>query len=305
LWRQVEDLARRIIVAAKPKTPNKAKVLGSHLAHYLTWTASQFGGDPTPLAALVLEDVTFRQYEHEGQLDARPGTRATRRSEIRPALLAARPGPAPAKLPYRPVRPPYTRAEQAQHVRLARNQPTRGRRRALSAVVALGYGGGLDGHDLRWLRACDVFVRKLPDGTNATCVRVRGSRPRTVVIRAEYAPLLHEAVQLHLAERRGKTGLLLGQKPNRSNVSTVAFENAVTADGAEVAIEVARLRTTWLTALLPAPVPLAVLLQAAGLRSARPLVDLLPYAPLPDDDTATRLLQAQPGSLIQLVGGTR
>ncbi|MGY1821616.1 hypothetical protein [Geodermatophilus sp. SYSU D00079] len=118
------------------------------------------------------------------------------------------------------------------------------------------------------------------------------------MIRAEYAELLHEAVQLHLRERRGKSGLLLGRKPGRSNVSTVAFENAVTADGSEIAIEVARLRTTWLTALLAVPVPLAVLLQAAGLRSARPLVDLLPYAPLPDDDTATRLLNAQPGSLI-------
>jgi hypothetical protein len=172
-------------------------------------------------------------------------------------------------------------------------------------VVALGYGGGLDGRDMRWTRAFDVFTRSLPDGSTVTCVQVRGDRPRTVVIRAEYADLLQEAVRIHLAERRGRQGLLLGQKPNRRNVTTPVFEHAVTADDTDVAIEVARLRTTWLTALMSSPVPLAVLLAAAGLRSARALVDLLPYTTVPDEDTTARLLRGRPGLLTTDEGGTQ
>ena len=61
------------------------------------------------------------------------------------------------------------------------------------------------------------------------------------------------------------------------------MSNAVTATNAEhVSIDTYRLRSTWLVALMCSPLPLACLLAAAGLRSARTLTDLLPHCPDPD-----------------------
>ena len=61
------------------------------------------------------------------------------------------------------------------------------------------------------------------------------------------------------------------------------MEHAVTArSGERVAIEVNRLRATWLVAAMCAQVPLGPLLAAAGLRSARSLTDLLAHCPAPD-----------------------
>lgn len=110
----------------------------------------------------------------------------------------------------------------------------------------------------------------------------------------EYADLLLYAVELHLAERRGRRGLMLGQKDGRKNVTTPTIERLVTADGQTLEIEVPRLRSTWLVAHMSAPVPLGVLLAAAGLKSARAIVDLLPYTSPPDEPARTAMLRARP-----------
>lgn len=298
-WTAVQRIARRLMAAAKPTTVRKVNVLGSHLAWYLTWARTDMpDSDELELARAVLDETTLDRWTTSALSDVPDGTRSTRRSEVRGALRAARPGPKQQRIQYRPVRPPYTPGETAAHVRLARNQPTRARRRALSVIVGAGLGAGMDGRDMRWLRPCDTTSRILPDGTEVLAVQVRGDRPRVVVVRDEYAALLREAIELHLGEGRGRRQPLLGRKGGRKNVTAPVFAHATTADGSEIPIEVARLRSTWLVNLMSAPVPLGVLLAAAGLRSARPLADLLPFTTPPDDETVIRLLRAKPGTLL-------
>jgi hypothetical protein len=59
-----------------------------------------------------------------------------------------------------------------------------------------------------------------------------------------------------------------------------------------VDIEASRLRNTWLVAAMCAPVPLADLLRAAGLRTARTIGDLLPYCPDADPAVIAAALAA-------------
>ena len=56
----------------------------------------------------------------------------------------------------------------------------------------------------------------------------------------------------------------------------------MSADGTVHRVTTARLRHTWLVAAMCAPVPMADLMQAAGIRSARTLTELLEHCPAPD-----------------------
>lgn len=169
-------------------------------------------------------------------------------------------------------------------MRLARNQPTLDGRRALSLLVGLGLGAGLDGRDLRHLTRDSFTDLEIGEPAPALTVTVGGTeRPRTVVVARAYEPLVREALALHDQARRGRTAPLLGRKADHRNVTTPAVAAAVTAQaGVAVQVEVNRLRATWLVACMSANVPLAALLAAAGLRSARTLTDLLAHCPAPD-----------------------
>lgn len=293
-WSAAEPIVRRLLAIAGPTTRHNVNILGCHLAPYVSWAAKHLEhANLNELGQLVLEDSTLDRYTFEAMADDKRSTTATRRSHVRGVLIKARPGPRPRRLAYRPVRPPYSGAEAARHRQLARNQPTAARRRGLAFIIAAGYGAGLDGRGMRTVKASDILTLSLPDGDRAVAIRVGGECPRVVVVRDEYADLLLYAVELHLAEGRGRRGLMLGRKVGRKNVTTPTIERLVTADGQTVEIEVPRLRSTWLVAHMNAPVPLAVLLAAAGLKSARAIVDLLPYTSPPEELDRTTMLRAQ------------
>jgi hypothetical protein len=122
-------------------------------------------------------------------------------------------------------------------------------------------------------------------------VRVDGSSSRTVIVRAQYETLLREALAFHFAEGRSKTDLLYGTSSDRKHATTNVLSRAKTAAGTGVDIDPARLRSTWLVACMSADVPLGALLRASGLRSARTLVDLLPYCSTPSDESVHAVLQ--------------
>lgn len=94
--------------------------------------------------------------------------------------------------------------------------------------------------------------------------------------------------------RRGAASApVLGRSATRRNITTPVMESAVSAQAdVTVDIEVNRLRATWLVAAMTAAVPLADLLAAAGLRSARTLTDLLPYCPAPNPAQVTAAMAA-------------
>lgn len=289
----IVDVVRALATAYGPSSPAWVSSQAGHLARYAAWVATRPAR--VTCGALGAVEVCAEGLLEEylaGPLASVPdSSRATARAVLRRALRNLT-GTTPAKIAYQPVQPPYTPDECAAFVRLARNQPTRPLRRAVSAVVALGLGAGLDGREQRAVTPNDVSEVDLGEGVRALAVRVLGDRARTVIVRADYEDLLREAVTLHRQERRGQGQPLYGQNTKRRNVTSSVTSRTVTATGTGVELSAARLRNTWLVALMCCPVPLSALLGAAGLTSARTLVDLLPHCPTPDPADVARVLHA-------------
>ncbi len=296
-WEILGPLCRRLIASYAPVTAGVARSSATSIAAFVAWIQTR------PGRADVGGSVAVEELQTAGLLDvyltelAASGTPdpslATYRSVLRRTLKALDPSP-PAAIAYQPIAGPYSAAECAAYVRLARNQPTSPRRRELSTIVGLGLGAGLDGKDLRAVCPTDFSDATLPDGTLVLLVQVRGGRPRTVPVRALYADLVREALALHASDRRGSNTPLLGVKPTRKSITSPAIRDAVTATDDSVDIAVNRLRATWLVACLAAGIPLGPLLHAAGLRSARTLTDLLAYCPAPNPGDVNRLLATLP-----------
>ena len=259
------------------------------LVGFLCW-ARERPGRLDPNAPLALEELLEGGSggslvdAYDEQLRVADSSRATRRAVLRRALRSLDPAASATRIAYQPVAGPYSAAECAALVRLARHQPSESRRRELSFVVGLGLGAGLDGRDLRNTDRSSFVDLELPGEEPVLAVRVGCTeRPRTVVVRLDYEPLVREALASHDAARRGASAPILGRSASRRNITTPVMEHAVTARAGErVAIEVNRLRATWLVAAMCARVPLGALLSAAGLRSARSLTDLLVHCPTPD-----------------------
>lgn len=289
-WDAVAVAARAAMTAFAPQTVRWVSTHGGYVVRFCVWVAGGAGlaaGQQLEPVALIAPGLVER-YLAEG-LDAPDSTRATVRWVLRRAVANLSTAPKPANLSHKGVQAPYTRAECAALVRLARRQPTDTKRREMSAAVALGLGAGLDSRDQRHVTRADISDVDL-DGTAALAVRVRGTRPRLVVVRAAYTPLLREALDLHAAAGRGPDEVLHGRSPDRLNIVAAVAGAAVNASGQGVALSAARMRTTWLLAVMNTPLPLAALLAAAGLTTARTLVELLPYCPAPDPDDVAAIL---------------
>ena len=296
-WSQVEASVRLAMRAYGPPSAKWVSTQGGHVARFGLWLHQRPERTETgDLQLRELADLDLVTAYVAGPLAEVPdSTRATARSVLTRMVHRLRPDAAPERIGYTPIQAPYTPTECAAFVRLARNQPTKDRRRALSALVALGLGAGLDGHDLREVAPAHIREVALSKDRSVLVVTVPGGqRPRTVVMRDAYADLLREALDLHNSSKRGKNTPLTGNKATRANVGSAVTDNAVTATGPGVDISTTRLRSTWLLACMCAPIPLNVLLCTAGLRSARSLADLLPYCPAPDDADVQRILAAIP-----------
>lgn len=296
-WAPVAEAVRQGMRAYGAPSASWVSTQGGHVARFALWVADRpertVDGE---LRVAELADMALVAAYIAGPLaDVPDSTRATARSVLTRMVHRLRPDTAPERIGYTPIQAPYTPSECARFVRLARNQPTKDRRRALSALVALGLGAGLDGHDLREI--APAHVREVPLSKDRSVLVVTvpgGQRPRTVVMRDAYADLLREAIDLHHSAKRGKNTPLTGNKATRANVGSAVTDKAVTATGPGVDISTTRLRSTWLLACMCAPIPLNVLLCTAGLRSARSLADLLPHCPAPSDADVQRILAAIP-----------
>ena len=296
-WSRVEASVRLAMRAYVPPSAKWVSTQGGHVARFGLWLLQRperiHAGDLQLPEFADLDLVTA--YVAGPLADSPASSRATARAVLTRIVHRLRPDTAPERITYTPIQAPYTPTECAAFVRLARNQPTKDRRRALSALVALGLGAGLDGHDLREVAPAHIREVTLSKDRSVLVVTVPGGqRPRTVVMRDGYADLLREAIDLHNSSKRGKNTPLTGNKATRANVGSAVTDKAVTATGPGVDISTARLRSTWLLACMCAPIPLNVLLCTAGLRSARSLADLLPYCPAPSDADVQRILAAIP-----------
>jgi len=293
-WAELAELTRRLTLGYVLPSPGNAGSTASHVAAFLRWFRTW------PGRADVNAPLDARELLVAGVVEAylpsapgSPGSRATQRAVLRRALRSLDASAPAAKLAYQPVSAPYTPAQCARFVALARHQPTLGRKRNMAFLVGLGLGAGLDGRDLKTVGR-DHVVEVRVDATTFLMVTVTGGRrPRTVPVRAGYDALVREGLELHDRCGRGPRAVLLGVDTTRDHVTSPVTERAVHADVTRsVDIEASRLRNTWLVAAMCANVPLADLLRAAGLRSARTIGDLLPYCPDADPAVIAAALAA-------------
>lgn len=180
---------------------------------------------------------------------------------------------------HRAIKPPYTPSEIATMLRIARTQPSESVGRQIRACVGLGFGAGFDSVDIK-----PMYGRHVEDlgddGIRATTPDVgKGSRPRTVWVRRKFEDFVREGI-----DGIGPDDLLTGESPTRRNVASKVYENAhILGDAPH--FEQSRMRTTWLADLITSGVPLPVIMDAAGLTSARTLTDLVPMLDLDIDVT--------------------
>ena len=298
-WTRIAPVVRVALRAYGPTSSRWVHNQAGQVTGFVAWVAQRHhgaGGGQEFTADLLLGSGLVDRYLADALADAPDASRATVRSTLR-RVVRNLSGSQRERIEYTPVQAPYTPAECAAFVRLARNQPSKDLRRALSAMVALGLGAGLDGGDQREVTPADIVDTDLGDGTTGLLVHVRGRRPRAVVVRSTYEPLLREALDLHNTSRRGKHTPIYGLSKARRNVTSTVTSKSVTATGTGVDINAARLRATWLLACMNAPVPLNALLSAAGLKSARTLTDLLAYCPPAEPEQVAVVLCAMDGSL--------
>ena len=253
----------------------------SHAAAFAVWAKRQ--GAPPEIGGFFRTELIER-YVEVGMPSAKDSTRATRRSILRRIARHADPvlsvSAAPTPIGYRRVRVPYESPEVVSYFRLAEAQPTPGRRDSLMAVLLLGLGCGLDCSDLGWVRGVDV--RQTHDGVE---VAVGGRRSRRVVCLSRY-----EGRLANLATAAGENLLIGGSVLGRHNITSVTLGRLL-KDRSAPPLVVSRLRSTWLTSHLVANTPLPLIMQAAGLKTVRPLEDLLEFAPGHSTAEASRLLR--------------
>ncbi len=274
-WRAVRDTFLEVMRRGGFKGEQSLLNLRSVVAGFLGWLHEQHES---------LELSSAFQYEkidryHAAELNGMdPNTRNDYRSRLRNLAQKVNPGidsPVTATAGHQAVRPGYTAVEEAAIKRVTLRQRTPEVRRRACIAVGLAAGGGLDAVDIRHQVAAGVVDR----GEDGILVHVGGPRPRTVVIRREY----EELVRAGMKGLRKKELVLRNHGKGSTNPVGLALDR-MEINGECENIEVARLRSTWLTWLLNQPVPLRVVMQVAGLKSARTLGDLLPYLASDEND---------------------
>jgi hypothetical protein len=246
-----------------------AESVRKHCTHLVELAVYALGRGTDLSVRSVLTTAIIDEYVRVGMAEESDHLRAERRRRLLALARTANPGPEVPQtltpIPHSSVKPCYTPAELAIIKRACHVQPTEARRRDLASVVALGAGAGLDSVDLR-----DLFTEHLQDDAeDGILVHVQGPRPRIVPVRVAFEDLLRGAI----AGRAD--GGLIGTKQDRRNTAARAVERAALHNVPH--IEPSRLRATWLADLMTDPIPIAVILQAAGLKSARTLSELQPH----------------------------
>lgn len=265
-WDRLRPVIADVMARSSIRGADSFRKYLTHLGYFLLWADDQ----GLPLTAVTVARVHTDEYARIGMPGSSEKSRADRRARLRWLADQVNPGQAPDKgVPVsRPtIRPPYTDHELSQVIRTALIQPTPGQTRRATICVGLGAGAGLDSADFRGLRGEHV----VDSGRDGIVVRIPGRSARTVPVRRAFESLV----------RTGMTGrapdqLLLGRVEDRRNLAANSLADIVALGGCP-RIQQSRLRATWLAALLRQPVPLDVLLTAAGLRSARTLPDLFPH----------------------------
>ncbi len=247
------------------------------LSREAAWAAKN--GIPLTLEELLSAN-RIEAFVNTGLPELNDGSRASVRSRLRRVAARLQVDPSfalpKAVLGHRDVAPPYTSAEISIILSLIKMQPPVARAK-LAVAVALGLGAGISATDLRDLHKSHV----IDHGGRGIEIRVPGTRPRTIWVLPAYEELLRAGIQTVKPTQH-----VLGRSAIAKNTISDLYAQATAADS-RIDIAQGRLRNTWLAYLMTQPIPLSVLLPAAGLSSARTLTELLPFV-LPDGEVDTQ-----------------
>ncbi len=269
-WQAVAETARNIMERSQLATPNTFDKHLRVLAAYLLWR-HQRGRSHLPVDVLTF--VAIDEFFRDGLEGRSERTRDEYRGRLRTLAQRVNPGEsAPPRLVTsgrHSVRPGYSAAEEAGICRVVLRIGNPKPRRSMCAIVGLSAGAGLSSDDLRYLIRAHIEDR----GVHGIVVNVPGRNGRRVAVRREYEQILRAGL-----EGLSPSSLVLGVKVNRRNVTGNIIDGSGIIEKIP-AISTARLRNTWLSWLLVNRVPLKVVLDAAGLSSARTITDLLDALP--------------------------
>ncbi|WP_235737745.1 hypothetical protein [Nocardioides alcanivorans] len=287
-WAQLKGAVEATLAASSVRGEDSMRKHVTHLAYFFHWARTV----ALPLEPSTLTRTNVGRYDSEVLVDAGGSTRQTRRSRLMAMADQIHPEDAPVKGPplaHRSVAPPYSLSEMAVIRRVAQVQPTRQLVRQMCLLVGLGAGAGIDSTDIKRLRESDVTDHGPDTGIEVHVTNLRRSKDntekrnqRTVWVLREYEDMVRIGLE---GAKRGH--LLLGRDAERANVAASVFARAVLSKEVPELAQ-ARLRSTWLATHLQRTTPLNVLLQAAGLTTARTLVDLLEHLPKSADAAVLR-----------------
>ncbi|GAB2755014.1 hypothetical protein [Nocardioides pakistanensis] len=287
-WHLVKDAVERTLEASAVRGEDSMRKHVTHLAYFFAWAHSV----DLPLGAESLTRPHVGRYDGETLASVGRSTRQTRRSRLLQMADQIHPEQAPVKGPaleHRAVAAPYRLAEMAVIRRVAMVQPTPELTRQMCLLVGLGAGAGIDSADLKRLYRTDIVDHGPETGIEVHVTNLRRSKDNTRQERRRTVWVLRQYEDLVRVGLRGlrPNQLLLGKDAERANVAASVYARAA-LHGDVPELAQSRLRSTWLATHLQRTTPLNVLLRAAGLTTARTLVELIEHLPQSDDAKALR-----------------
>ena len=271
-WAIVGPELREAMLRAGYSGRTHVRKMCSALNCYLEWRL----GERLPLAmADALNDDAIDQFYMRGMGDLGDRTKNDYRSLLHRLAARVSPEAALARSVSRgrnDVRPGYTPVQEAviRRVSLA-HRPGETRRR-LCGLVGFSGGCALESQDFRWLRRRNIEIR--PDGIH---VLTEGPKARHAIVRRSYEALVMVAI-----DGLEPDDLIVNLSINKANPAAQVIAEAQLFDDSP-RIEVRRLRTTWISWAITQRIPLNVILEATGLKSAGTLIDMVSYLPKSDD----------------------
>ncbi len=282
VWEQMAAGVRAAVTICGFQTIETARKHAVALTAFLRWRAS-LGYTSEVASALTFSAID--EFFARGMSDLAARSRRDYRSRLRHLAQRANPSvgaPPSLRLGHNQVNAGYGLTEERLIRRVALSQAQPEVRRRLCAIVGLCAGAGLSSQELRALRRCDVTIHD--DGTIE--VRVTGQRPRRTIVRRAYER--HVLVALEGLEPKQR---VLPELKSSSPITAILKSADLYGD--LPAIDTRRLRTTWIAWLMDQRVPLAVAVEASGLRSSRTFWDILSRQAANADMSALREGSAQ------------
>jgi hypothetical protein len=270
LWPRIEHHAVDLVLAAKPKTEAQSRSWMTSVGHFLAWLVDLGMWEPESSEPIPF---SLAYVEHHISQMGEAGFKAT--DTIRSQLKRVGVVYEPNLWPYagiaktrRDRQPPYTPKDQRALWATAERLWHEFGDPSVAAVVAAGFGAGLNTPDIRHVRGTDLHEES--DGPTLRLVTHDCSR--RVPIADAWAD---RVVSTCRAIDRGR---LIGPvDPTTRNVTARVVSQV--ARKSPHRLNISRMRTTWLVDRLTAQVPPKVLLQHAGLSSISPIERALEFVP--------------------------